>query len=319
MNLNFEMTRELLLDMRAAYARGENVMEYARREAGADDNFLAATLVAYDLQAGSYIARVHADREANDRWCAQVAGILSPFFEPGSTLMEVGCGESTTLAGVLGHLPSVPSRALGFDISWSRCAAGLEWLKSRSQKATLFVADLFSIPLETNSVDVVYTSHSLEPNGGREEPALRELLRVARRAVVLCEPLFELASPEAQARMVSHGYVRDLKATAERLGGEVTDYRLLSYCTSPLNPSGLLVIQKSSGRNSEADRAGAPGDIAWRCPFSHAPMRANADAFFCAESGLAYPCLRGIPLLRQEHAVVAFLFDRSVAEPVRVP
>lgn len=310
MDRNIEITPGLLLGMRAAFARGENAMEFARHETGAGQNLPAATMIAYDLQAGSYIAQATADRESNARWCGQLAEVLSGYVDPSGTLLEVGCGEATTLAGVLEHLPAAPSRALGFDISWSRCAAGLDWLKSRSQQATLFVADLFSIPLETNSVDVVYTSHSLEPNGGREEAAVHELLRVARRAVVLIEPLYELAPPEAQARMRSHGYVRNLKATVERLGGRVTDYRLLPCCGNPLNPSGLLVVEKCVEIQPEVPVRIHPGEIAWRCPFSHAPMHAGPEAFFCPESGLAYPCLRGVPLLRPEHAVVASLFDR---------
>lgn len=48
----------------------------------------------------------------------------------------------------------------------------------------------------------------------REEEAIRELMRVARRAVVLVEPIYELANSEAQARMHTHGYVRGLKETA---------------------------------------------------------------------------------------------------------
>ena len=319
MNHSIEMPRELLLGMRAAYARGENVMEYARREAGSEVNILAATLVAYDLQTGSYVDHVSANQESNDRWCSQLAEILRPFVDARSSLLEVGCGEATTMAGVLEHLPVAPAQALGFDISWSRCAVGLEWLRSRAQQATLFVADLFSIPIETNSVDVVYTSHSLEPNGGREEAALRELLRVARRAVILFEPLFELASPEAQERMRSHGYVKNLKATAERLGGRVTDYRLLPYCTKPINPSGVVVIEKRDEDFSDDLRATASGDIAWRCPFSHAPLRAGTEAFFCAEAGITYPCLRGVPLLRSEHAVVASAFDRCIVGASQVP
>lgn len=64
---------------------------------------------------------------------------------------------------------------------------------------------------------------------------MRELLRIAKRAVVLIEPIFELASPEAQQRMSHHGYVRDLKKTAENLGVEVSEYRLLDYISNPLN------------------------------------------------------------------------------------
>jgi len=318
MNHKIEMSPRLLLGMRAAYARGENVMEYARREVGVDDNFIAATLVAYDLQAGSYVANTKSNSAANDLWCNQLSGILGPFVN-GGTLLEVGCGEATTLGGILESLPTAPSQSLGFDISWSRCATGRQWLSSRLQMATLFVADLFSIPLETSSVDVVYTSHSLEPNGGREEAALLELLRVARHTVVLCEPLIELAEPEARERMLSHGYARNLKATAERLGARVIDYRLLAYSPNPLNPSGLLVIEKSAGRIPQSVQSGKAGGIAWRCPFSHAPLKPVADAFFCAEAGIAYPCLQGIPLLRPENAVVASSLGRFLDATATVP
>lgn len=203
-----------------------------------------ATLIAYDLQVGSYVAGARENPEGNSRWCAQLAEILDPLLNKQSSLLEVGCGEATTLAGVLQHLTNMPRHPLGLDISWSRCTEGQGWLSEQKVSAQLFVADLFNIPLEDASVDVVYTSHSIEPNGGREEDAIRELMRVARRAVVLVEPIYELANPDAQARMRHHGYVRGLKETAERLGAKVNAC-LLDYRSDPLNPSGLILIEKS--------------------------------------------------------------------------
>lgn len=291
--------RLLILGMRrAAYARGENAMEYARQTAGTIGNSVVATLIAYDLQAGSYVAVARKNQEGNLRWCAQLAEILDTLLTKQSSLLEVGCGEATTLAGVLQHLTHTPSHASGLDISWSRCTEGQGWLAEKKVSARLFVADLFNIPLDDESVDVVYTSHSIEPNGGREEGAIRELLRVARRAVVLIEPIYELANADAQSRMRNHGYVRGLKETAERLGAKVNDYRLLGYISNPLNPSGLVLIEKS-GISKEAV---AP---AYRCPLTHTPMSDMGDVFAGEKSGLAYPVLRGIPLLRAEHGVVA--------------
>ena len=232
------------------------------------------------------------------RWCAQLAEILDPFITKQSSLLEAGSGEATTLAGVLQHLTNTPIRAFGFDISWSRCNQGLNWLSETKVSSHLFVADLFNIPLEDASVDVVYTSHSIEPNGGREEDAIRELLRVARRAVILIEPIFELADPDAQSRMRYHGYVRGLKDTVERLGGKVNDYRLLDCTNNPLNPSGLVLIEKS-------EVATVGGEVTYRCPLTHTPLKEMSDVFVSEESGLVYPVLRGIPLLRVEHGVVA--------------
>ena len=292
----------LILGMHAAYARGENAMAYARQTAGALGNSPVATLIAYDLQAGTYVADARANPEGRVRWCGQLSEILDPYITKQSSILEVGCGEATTLAGVLKYMNNSPKHALGFDISWSRCAEGLGWLSENNASARLFVADLFDIPLEDESVDVVYTSHSLEPNGGREEDAIRELMRVARRAVVLVEPIYELASPEAQSRMRAHGYVRGLKETAERLGANVSGYRLLDYTANVLNPSGLVLIEK------EFDGA-ACSEPTWRCPMTHTPVSDLGDVFAAIQSGLVYPVLRGIPLLRLSHAVVASSFE----------
>ncbi len=293
----------LMLGMRAAYARGENAMEYARKTAGALGNSPASTLIAYDLQAGTYIAGARANPDARARWCGQLAEILNPYISTQSSILEVGCGEATTLAGVLKRLDKTPKHALGFDISWSRCAHGLTWLEENGVSARLFVADLFEIPLEDSSIDVVYTSHSLEPNGGHEEAAIKELMRVARRAVGLVEPLYELADAKAQERMRSHGYVRGLKETAEKLGATVRDYRLLDYCGNPLNPSGLVLIEKTGTNMTESS------EIQWRCSLTHTPLTANSKGYYSPTTGVVYPVLSGIPLLRAGHAVVASAFN----------
>lgn len=135
---------------------------------------------------------------------------------------------------------------------------------------------MLNIPLADYSIDVVCSSHSLEPNGGKEEEAIAECLRVARRAVVLVEPLCKLASPEAQERMRYHGYVRGLCETAERLGAEVTEYRLLEHVANPLNPSGVLALLKTNSQaiNTDYDTSAyVDPDVIWRCPLSGQSLR----------------------------------------------
>ncbi len=297
MNQDPAPLRELIVGMRDAYARRENAMEYARRATGSGVNSSEATLIAYDLQAGAYVARVQRDPAANARWCRQLAEVLAPHLNPERSLLEVGCGEATTLAGVVQHLPEQPGDVLGFDLSWSRCAAGLNWLAGQRARARLFVADLFAVPLADESIDVVYTSHSIEPNGGREEAALRELLRITRRTLVLCEPIYELADATSQARMRQHGYICGLGDTLARLGANVTACRLLPYSPNPLNPSGVIVIEKKA--------ASIVARPEFRCPLTHTPLTDAGDVFCSESTGLAYPVLRGIPLLRACHGVVA--------------
>lgn len=294
---------ELLVGMRATYRAGGNAMAYAREKlAGAGSrNSTVATLIAYDLQAGSYVDKARQDPAYNATWCRQLADLIAPLAAPGDSVLEVGCGEATTLAGVLRELARFEPRGLGFDISWSRIKVANEWLAERQVAARLFVADLFAMPLATGSVDIVYTSHSLEPNGGREREGLAELLRVARKYVVLVEPAYELAGDAARERMASHGYVRGLRAIAESLPVEILDHRLLPVIANPLNPSGVLVLKRTA--------IPAPPANLWQCPLSATPLVERDDAMAAPEAGLAYPMLRGIPLLRAEHAVVASHLD----------
>jgi SAM-dependent methyltransferase len=290
---------QTVIGMRSAYANGENAMEWCRKNvASSSTNDLLATLVAYDLQAGSYIGAARNNPEANRRWCTQLARLLERVLSEGDTILEVGAGEATTLGGILKECVSKPGDAFGFDISWSRVREGRAWLSELGQKANLFVADLLNIPLADDSVDIIYSSHSLEPNGGREEEALRECLRVARKAVVLVEPIYELASGEAQARMRRHGDIRGLRDTATSLGAAIVDYRLLDYSPNPLNPSGVLCLTKGAAEVAQ-------WATFWRCPITGAQLEPGDEFYYASEVGLAYPVLRGVPMLRAEHVIVA--------------
>ncbi|MEQ1534306.1 MAG: class I SAM-dependent methyltransferase [Burkholderiaceae bacterium] len=290
----------LIMGMRAAYARGENAMAWARANSEGGDNTLVSALVAYDLQAGSYVEWARTNLNYNNKWCAQLAGLIQPHVEAGDHVMEVGVGEATTLAGVIKAVNRPNLSVLGFDMSWSRIKVAQEWIAESSVDARLFVGDLFHIPLADNSIDVIYTAHTLEPNGGREIAAITELLRVARKAVVLVEPLYELASELAQKRMLEHGYVTGLKSTAEQLGAKVVQYGLLDICDGPHNPSGVVCMVKPDPVSRSKIEMGS-----WRCPLTGIPLIDQGDIFYAEQVGIAYPVMRSVPLLRREHGVIA--------------
>ena len=295
----------VITGMRAAYARGENAMAWARANTNEIGNSVVSTLVAYDLQAGSYVANARANPSFVNTWCKQLAFLIKPHVVSGDSVLEVGVGEATTLAGVIKSLnASVEISPFGFDVSWSRVKVAQKWASENDVDARFFVGDLFRIPLADNSIDVVYTSHSLEPNGGREVAAIRELLRVARKAVVLVEPIYELAPEEAQKRMDEHGYVRNLKVTAEQLTAKVIEYGLLKHCGNPLNPSGVVALVKADTPPKTNLKSNFSQTV-WQCPLTGTPLEKNRDLFYAEQMGIAYPILRGIPLLRAEHAVVA--------------
>ena len=164
----------VIIGMRAAYARGENAMAWARINSTLDDTVVRA-LIAYDLQAGTYVESARNNPAYINLWSTQLARLLDPYISAGDRILEVGVGEATTLAGVMNAITAQGISAYGLDLSWSRISIAQRWIDERSVKARLFVGDLFSIPLGDSSIDVVYTSHSLEPNGGKEKMAIKKV------------------------------------------------------------------------------------------------------------------------------------------------
>jgi len=284
---------------------GANVMEHFRNQSNSRSNSIDAIKISYDLQAGTYIDAYKNNRDFNALYTGTLAKLLEHLGNLQS-VMEAGVGEATTLANVIEKMENKPAFACGFDISWSRINYAKAFARSKHvDDQWLFTGDLFHIPLKDNSVDVVYTSHSIEPNGGREKEALQELYRVASRYLVLLEPAYELASDEAKARMEHHGYVRGLKATAESLGYKVNEYRLFDHIINPLNPTGLIVIEKNATAASVHPQ--------FACPITGGKLERAGDCFYAAESLMAYPIIGGVPCLLAENGVMASCFNKPIS------
>ncbi len=278
------------------FEKGENIIEFLKNVDGHKSNTLEDILIAYDLQSGSYVKHYLLHQEESEKYCKCIVNIVNTL-EDFDSIIEIGVGEATTLNSVLNGLRCRPKTIFGLDISWSRLKWGHAFLNENNKKnVNLFVANLFEIPLPDNSVDVVYTSHSLEPNGGKEEDALKELYRIARKYVVLFEPAYELASPEAQERMLKHGYVTKLYESAKKLKFNILEYRLLEYTKNILNPTGIILIKKDAVKNE------IPLYI---CPITHTTLITYNDSLLHSkESHLSYPIIENIPCLLKENAIL---------------
>ena len=99
---------------------------------------------------------------------------------------------------------------------------------------------------------------------------------------------------------MQNAYARGLREAAERLGSIVVEQRLLENTANQLNPSGVLILAKPNSKTKCSDNSHL-----WKCPLTGATLIPSDDIFYASEVGIAYPILRGVPLLREEHAVVA--------------
>jgi len=260
-------------------------------------------MLSYDLQAGNYLRALKKNPVRFQRIHQQVADCIlqgiGPRFRRPFSILEIGVGDGTTLRGVLEILGSQVKQGYGFDLSWSRVSVARTWTRPLAPRVRLFVASLFQIPLPDNSVDIVYSHHSLEPNGGREQDALGECLRVARHRLILVEPCYEKASRKARNRMKFHGYVKNLAGHARRLGANVIRHDLLPWQRNPNNPSGVLILSKNKRKSHKFKKT------LLLCPITKTILKKRGSFYWAPKSKLAYPIFEGIPLLRPENAIIA--------------
>ncbi len=287
---------DLILRIKELYQKGENIIQFLRREGGKNSNSIEDILISYDFQAGSYVKYAAENPSYINAYSLEIAKVLNTLGNI-HTLLEAGAGEATTLGNVADKLANQPMNLMGFDISWSRVKCGIEYLKEKQIKASLFVGDLLNIPLADNSVDIVYTSHSIEPNGGKEKEALRELYRITKKYLILLEPTDEFASEEGKARMIKNGYIQNLKKHIEELNYKLTTYRPFEIASNPLNPTGLYIIDKNV--TSDANE-GFP----FLCPVSKGPLTEYSDHLYCPESLISYPKISGIPCLCSSYGIL---------------
>ncbi len=295
--------KAILAKIQELYKNNENIIQYLRDNvSNSGCNSIEDIMIAYDFQTGRYNyldandpfyhdKHVNTARKLNNE-ISKLCGCTTP------TILEAGVGEATFLRYVLESMNY--KMAYGFDISWSRVKEGLAHMKRNNiSKVELFAGDLFNIPLQDNSIDIVYTRQAIEPNGGHEREIVRELYRVTKNYLILIEPAYDMANDDAKERMKKHGYIQKLPEAVNELGYKVIKYeKMPDDCSVEYEPTAIMVIEKD---NSEVGNT----DCIYRCPATGAIIERYTDAFFSKKSLLAYPIVGGVPLLMESNAIVA--------------
>jgi len=298
---------EDLKKLQDLYRNKVNIIRYLKNKNKDDMNTREEIMISYDLQAGSYIKEILSNPEWGDRYSSALSDVLNKLGCYNS-ILEVGVGEATTLINVLLKLLKTPTNIFGFDISYSRIRYAMKYAKKSSiNSIDLFVGDLFNSAFLDNSIDIVYYSHSLEPNRGKEKEALIELYRITKKYLVLFEPAHEFASEKLKNYMDYHGYVRNIWKSAEELGYKVVEHKLI-FKDNPksLNNTAVTVIEKNKIFRNETKSFLA-------CPISKKPLNIIRGNFYCSNSLLLYPIIDNIPCLLPENAVIATHYMEEIS------
>ncbi|NSJ91742.1 methyltransferase domain-containing protein [Coprococcus sp. MSK.21.13] len=290
---------KILNRIKQLYLENKNIIKYLKELDERESNSTEDIMISYDFQAGTYVKSYKEDSSFKKKYCTYLSDIIENLGDYG-TILEVGIGEGTTLGPLLNLLRNKSNKAYGFDISWSRLKYAKRFLNELGvYGAELFMGDLFSVPLKDNSIDIVYTSHSVEPNGGKEKEALMELYRITNKYLILLEPSYEFANGEGKKRMLNHGYVTNLYSTAKELGYDIIDHRLFPISANPLNPTGLIIIRKNSKSKVIEPLC---------CPITKTSLIKKNNAYFSKDSLIAYPIIDEIPCLLPQNAIIATKF-----------
>ena len=291
-----------IVEAKEMYKQGKNITQYLRNKFNESENTSEILEIAYDLQAGSYIELVTANFHKAETYANELSDILKNYLKSCDSLLDAGTGEITTLSLVLNNIDIELSNVLAFDISWSRLSRGIQFhLKNKKTNVSVetFVADIKEIPLHRKCIDVVTSSHALEPNGRSLTLLLKELFRITKRKLVLFEPSYELNSKEGRARMDSLGYIKNIEAEVANLGGKVTDVIPVYNVGNPLNPTACYVIEPPE------DKFVALDSPVYCVPGTDFKMEKNGAFLSSKDTGLVFPILDGIPILRTKSAILA--------------
>lgn len=298
---------------KVAYQAGQNITELLRNQKGLTYNTPEIIEAAYDLQAGTYIANTKNNIHAATAYAAELASLLNPHIEDTTTLLDIGTGELTTISHTLQQLKVKPKTLLAFDISWSRIYLGCSYAdevlsRTDRQRLLAFVADINEIPLCDKSVDVVTSSHALEPNGSCLPSLLAELFRITRKKLVLFEPCYEINTEEGKARMEKLGYIRDMDSVITQIGGTLLDKIKIENVSNPLNPTVCFVIEPPKSSDLTFTLSESHEHI-FSVPGTDLSMTEAEGFYVSKETGLCFPILKNIPILKSNSAILASAFD----------
>lgn len=294
-----------IIDARKAYSEGNNVTELLRIQNGININTPDIIEVAYDLQAGTYIDFVTEHHNDVSLFATEVGKILNNNITHGDTLLDIGAGELTTLSLVLSSMEMRPSEIFAFDISWSRIYKGISFAKNNMgvdyKNLKAFVGDISEIPLHDKSINVTTSCHALEPNGGKLKELLLELFRVTIDKLVLFEPCYEINSEKGKARMDKLGYIKDIEGVVKKLGGEIIETFKIENSINELNPTACFIIKPPviADQTMNKDTGG------YSLPGTNMSLKKVGDFYHSIETGLTFPILKGIPVIKSKCAVLA--------------
>jgi len=249
--------------------------------------------LSYDIQSGSYIKSY--DHKKSLKVLSPLINEISKY-NP-NVLLDFGSGELTnfyTMSKKLGN----KIQYLACDLSFSRLAKGIEFLKKNSniKNKTFFVNKGLKLPFKNNSIDVITTCHALEPNkkGGAE--IIKELYRVCKNAMVLFEPDYKIANDSQKYRMNKYGYIKNIEKILRKNNYKYKK-KETNFNFNSNNPASIFIIEKKSRKKNTHEFSELYKEKYYKLNFT-------SEFYYSECDGSIYPILNGIVLFNNSSIYV---------------
>lgn len=277
--------------------RDKNISQYLRETTNSDTNTPDITLISYDLQAGDYTAKDNPGfdngsvYETYNNLSDHFSDMIDDFSLENISLMEVGVGEGNMLYRVCNKLKTKVSKVFGLDISLSRLLYAQDnCLKNGVSDLSLMCSDMATIPLPDNSIDVLYTCFSIEPNRGREEQILKELYRVSNKYLIIMETSNEFGGKNVQDHIDKHCYVKDISKKCKSMGFNLIREYMSPFYFNEDNRPNIMIFKKNDSTRE---------DCLYVSPHNHNNLISSGGNLFDPMDKQVFPVVKGISVFTE--------------------
>ena len=289
------------------YKKGGNISSFLKKKYKDTLSLNQIIELSYDLQTGDYIRYFRENPVFAKNYSKELADIIKPFVKKKDVVLDIGSGEFSGLAFLLKYLNIENSNIYAFDISLSRVLKGVQFTNIFLKKNVInpFVADIENIPFSDQSIDVITSSHALEPNGTKLKILLKELFRICKGYIILHEPYFEIASKEAKKRMNKYGYIKNIEETIKDLNGKIIDIKIKKYVYTDLNPTACFIIQPPKPKKTKFINK-----TYFTIPGTNFKLKKSNGYFLSEETGILFPIIKDIPILVKKSSILATILNK---------
>ncbi len=228
------------------FKKKQNIQQFLKKNKFTHDQIIK---ISYDIQSGTYINFYTklSKKRINQIYYPLVDSINQEFLNC-KTFLDFGCGELTSSKYIFKNLSNKIENYFATDISLNRLILGQKYLKKDLakkdfNKIKIFCNSNLLLPFKNNSIDLVITSHALEPNNKNKDKIIKELIRVSKYGLVLMEPHYESADNLQKKRMNKFGYIKGLEKVFHKYKCSIKILKKQFHLNN-LNKSSIFIIKK---------------------------------------------------------------------------